>query len=281
MNTAKEPETTDFIPASALLAAVEKIAQEAGKDILLPAFISQSAAESMKEDGSIVTETDQLCQDFLQERLTALASDIGFLGEEMAEQDQLACLIQGEQSRFWCVDPLDGTGNFANPMPLFAISIALIEHGQPVLACIYDPVRDEMFSAVAGQGFYFNGQKKTQAEVGKPLANCIGFVDFKRLTPALASHVATQPIYRSQRNIGTCALEWAWLAVGRAQFIVHGGQKLWDYAAGALLAEESGCVVSDFEGKHPFATAKMSCSILAAARQEQHQAWQKHIQAAC
>jgi len=72
-------------------------------------------------------------------------------------------------------------------------------------------------------------------------------------------------LYRSQRNIGTCALEWAWLAAGRGHFIVHGGEKIWDYAAGSLIAEEAGCQVSNFSNGALFDRLKMTQSILAAS----------------
>jgi len=236
------------------------IAQTAGRNILLPGFKKQTAT-SIKHDGSVVTETDVKCQDFLQQELSILAPNIAFLGEEMPEIKQRTYL-QSKQA-FWCVDPLDGTSNFATPIPLFAISIALIEHGQAVLACIHDPIRQETFSAVRGQGFYFNQQRITVQPI-ENLAQAVGFIDFKRLSPHLASRLATQKTYRSQRNIGSCALEWAWLATGRGQFIVHGQEKLWDYAAGSLLAEEAGCIVSDFQNKHPFSQSQLSSPIAAA-----------------
>ncbi len=254
-----------------LLSQVESIAKEVGHHILLPAFISQTSIQTRKSDGSIVTETDEKAQAFIQEALQKLDPNIGFLGEEMSEVEQLKALHDG--GKFWCVDPLDGTGNFTTPMPLFAVSIALIKDGKPVLACIYDPVRDEMFAAVQGSGFRINQQPYTPIPIDKPLGDCIGFVDFKRLKPALATKLATQKHYRSQRNIGTCALEWAWLAAGRSQFILHGGQKLWDYAAGLLLAEEANCVATDFCGIHPFAKSRLSCPILAASNTPLHQTW--------
>ena len=96
-----------------LLQDVENIARDAGKNILLPAFISQTSAQSIKKDGSIVTETDQHCQDFIQTALKNAAADIGFLGEEMSPEEQLSCLHQDK--RFWCVDPIDGTGNSKYP----------------------------------------------------------------------------------------------------------------------------------------------------------------------
>ncbi len=236
------------------------IAQTAGKNILLPGF-KQQAATSIKDDGSVVTETDLKCQDFLQRELSTLAPNIAFLGEEMTQCEQLKCL-QSNKS-FWCVDPLDGTSNFATPIPLFAISIALIDQGKPILACIHDPIRQETFTAIRGQGFQFNGQP-IQSKPIKQLIQAVGFVDFKRLDTKTASRLATEKVYRSQRNIGSCALEWAWLATGRGQFIIHGSEKLWDYAAGCLLAEESGCKVTNFEGNHPFKHAQLSSPIAAA-----------------
>ncbi|WP_038247696.1 inositol monophosphatase family protein [Ghiorsea bivora] len=254
-----------------LLSQVESIAKEVGQHILLPAFISQTSIQSRKSDGSIVTETDEKAQTFIQQALHDIHPNIGFLGEEMSKAEQQQALDEG--GKFWCVDPLDGTGNFTTPMPLFAISIALIADDKPVLACIYDPVRDEIFSATRGNGLSINGESYTPIPVNKPLNDCIGFVDFKRLQTPLAIKLVTKKHYRSQRNIGTCALEWAWLAAGRAQFIVHGGQKLWDYAAGLLLAEEAACTVTDFAGNHPFAQSRLSCPILATSNTDLSQAW--------
>jgi len=239
---------------------VIRIAQAAGRNILLPGF-KQQATVSTKDDGSVVTETDLKCQDFLQEELSTFEPNIAFLGEEMLQDEQLNCLQSNKA--FWCVDPLDGTSNFATPIPLFAISIALIENGQPILACIYDPIRQETFTAIRYQGFHLNGQTVQNRSI-KQLTQAVGFVDFKRLDTNTASHLATQKIYRSQRNIGSCTLEWAWLAAGRGQFIIHGSEKLWDYAAGCLLAEEAGYIVSDFNNQHPFKCAQLSSPIAAA-----------------
>lgn len=239
---------------------ISAIIQAAGEEILLPGFKKQVAI-STKEDGSVVTETDLKCQDFLQREFFNISPDVGFLGEEMTEQEQVACLQSGKS--YWCVDPLDGTSNFATPIPMFAISVALIKQGRPILACIYDPIRKEMFTALQGQGFQLNGRLLKRNTIEK-LNQAVGFVDFKRLDIELAKHLSTQNIYRSQRNIGSCALEWAWLAAGRGQFIIHGKEKLWDYAAGCLLAEESGCKVTSFDNKHPFQSSQLNSSIVAA-----------------
>jgi myo-inositol-1(or 4)-monophosphatase len=243
--------------------AVIHLLQLVGREILMPAFHSQcDEGGILKRDGSVVTETDIAAQHRIREGLAAIDADIGFLGEEMEHGEQLKCLQ--DAGRFWCVDPLDGTGNFTTPMPIFASSVALIEHGAPVLACVHDPVRGETFHAIRGHGAFLNGHPIHTASA-PALKQSIGFIDFKRLQAEPAARLATGGLYRSQRNLGSCALEWGWLAAGRAQFIIHGGEKVWDYAGGYLLVNEAGGHVSDFTGRSPFHTPQLSSPILAAA----------------
>jgi len=249
--------------------------REAGETLIMPAYRDQSASKATKRDGSVVTETDLKCQHFLQSELSSCCPDISFLGEEMTREEQLECLNSG--GRFWCVDPLDGTSNFTVPLPHFASSIALIEDGKSVAAVIHDPVMKETFSATRGGGTKLNG---TPIHSSKEIAleHAVGFIDFKRLDATRATLLATEKIYRSQRNIGTCALEWAWLAAGRGHFIIHGGEKLWDYAGGTLLAEEAGCIVTDFQGRSPFHTNQLSSPILATCDQKIHQQLLDHVE---
>ena len=252
---------------STTLNAIEAILEQAGKEIILPAFYS-SMQSSTKADGSIVTETDLACQQFIQDELECLDKSIAFLGEEMTEAEQLACL-QHSEGRYWCLDPLDGTSNFIAHFPCFAISLALIEHGIVQLACIHDPVRKETFTAIHGQGACLNGAPISTSH-NDQLQHAVGFVDFKRLAPPLATQFITRPCYRSQRNIGSCALEWAWLAAGRGHFIIHGSEKIWDFSAGSLIASEAGCVVSSFDKVSLFPCTTLSTSVLAACNPSTH-----------
>ncbi len=256
-------------PANRYSRAVAELLGEAGRDILLPAFASRGGEAATKQDGSVVTETDLHCQNFIRKQLKALDPDIRFLGEEMDEAEQQACLSRG--GRFWCVDPLDGTSNFTAAFPCFASAVALIEDGRPVLACIHDPVRGETFEAVMGGGARLNG-RPMHASPAHALKQAVGFIDFKRLAEPLRVRLAGGKAYRSQRNIGSCALEWAWLAAGRGQFIIHGGQKLWDFAGGSLLAAEAGAVTTDLAGADPFAEAHLVSSIVAGANAPLHAA---------
>lgn len=248
--------------------AISALLIKAGESIIMPAFQKQASTNAIKEDGSVVTETDLKCQQFLQDELLTLYPDVAFLGEEMSQDEQLACLNSG--GRFWCVDPLDGTSNFTIPLPHFASSLALIEDGRAVFACIYDPVLGETYTASKDGGAFLN-MAPIQVTVQKELAHAVGFIDFKRLQPEAAAMFATEKIFRSQRNIGTCALEWAWLAAGRAHFIIHGGEKIWDYSAGSLIAKEAGSIVTDFEGRDPFHCSQLSSPILATSHQQTHQ----------
>jgi len=256
-----------MMDSQTMLTAITAILKQAGNDIILPAF-QASIHRSAKPDGSIVTETDLSSQHFIQSKLAEIDENIAFLGEEMPESDQLRCLQRG-LGRYWCLDPLDGTSNFAAHFPCFAISLALVHQGLVELACIFDPVRQESFTAIAQQGAFLNGCPISSSK-NTPIHNAVGFVDFKRLNPAHATMLTAEPCYRSQRNIGSCALEWAWLAAGRGQFIIHGGEKLWDFAAGSLIASEAGCLTGDFTGRGLFPAATLSSSVLAASNPAIH-----------
>ena len=257
-----------------LLTQVVAIVETAGRSLILPAY-QRSVQRFKKADGSLVTATDLAVQRQIQHQLHELDASIAFLGEEMNEAAQLACL-RDSGGCYWCLDPLDGTTNFAANFPGFATSLALIEDGVSVLACIHDPVRGETFTALRGAGARCNGEPIT-ASTQQSLAKSVGFIDFKRLSTAHAERFVHNRLYRSQRNIGSCALEWAWLAAGRAQFVLHGGEKVWDFAAGSLLASEAGCQVGDFSGAPFFPVQTLASPVLAACSTPIHAALQEHL----
>jgi myo-inositol-1(or 4)-monophosphatase len=192
-----------------------------------------------KADGSLVTEADLAMQERLGDTLKQAYPEIPLLGEEMPDQQQLE-IIDHAPAGFWCLDPLDGTANYVAGMPCFATSLAYIRGNRVEMGIIYDPMRDEFFHGIRGQGAWLNGQRISLDSTLAELNACIAMVDFKRLSPSLASRLATQPPYRSQRSIGSVALDWCWLAAGRMQLYLHGGARLWDYAAGSLILSEAG-----------------------------------------
>lgn len=191
----------------------------------------------VKRDGSFVTKRDTDIQTKIAELLHSKWPGIPLLGEEMTDAAQEEVLKEAGQ--FWCLDPLDGTTNYTSGLPFYGISLALIEGGLARLGVVYDPIRDECFTAALGSGAWLNGTALHTTQAARSL-HCIACVDFKRLARTLAEHLVAQPPYKSQRNLGACVLEWCWLAANRFQLYLHGGQKLWDYAAGSLILREAG-----------------------------------------
>lgn len=212
-------------------------------------FCCQSG--SRKSDGSLVTEADVVMQEALAQALRAEWPDIDLLGEEMSEADQQRALLH-KDSGVWCIDPVDGTSNFSAGVPYYAVSVALIRNGQVEMGVVYDPSRKECFSAERGEGAWMNDECLKPRHLSNPLSDGIALIDLKRLKPELASRLAANPPYKSQRSFGAVALDWCWLAAGRCHVYLHGQQKLWDYAAGSLVLEEAGGSAVTLEGEPVF-----------------------------
>ena len=233
----------------------------AALDELLPRFAD--VQRHIKRDGSIVTEADHAMQARMQTMLAEHWPQYDFLGEEMprARQEEL---ISTPGQGLWCLDPLDGTSNFAAGLPFFCVSLALLVQGRPEVGLVYDPVRDECFMAQRGKGAWLNGiSMGTMATLGLSLQRCIAVVDFKRLTPTLATTLAARPPFGSQRNFGSSALDWCWLADGRFHVYLHGGQKLWDYAAGSLILAEAGGQALTLHGEEVISPDLLPRSVVA------------------
>lgn len=198
----------------------------------------EQVSAEIKADGSLLTEADTQMQIQTQAFLEKNWPAYAFLGEEssLAEQELAMNSIDG----CWILDPVDGTSNFAIGIPVYSVSLALMIEGEIVAGLVYDPSRDEMFAARKSMGAELNN-KPLQAQTPKTaLSQCSSIVDFKRLQPALATRLAVQAPYSSQRSFGSVALDWCWIAAGRGQVYLHGAQNIWDYAAGWLILEEAG-----------------------------------------
>ena len=225
-----------------------------------------------KADGSLVTEADLVVQRRIRAALEEQWPQPGFLGEEMerAEQEQaLQSLDQG----VWCLDPLDGTNNFASGIPYYAVSLAFLRKDGAQLAIVYDPSREECFTALRGQGAWLNGQPLPPPSATRALHDTLALVDFKRLPAELITRLARTPPYASQRSFGAIALDWCWLAAGRVQLYLHGGQKLWDYAAGQLILEEAGGRCVGLDGQPVYQAGLRTRSAVAALDGELFEAW--------
>lgn len=233
---------------SYLMNDVQKMVKAAAQEELLPRFAR--VARQRKSDGSVLTEADLVMQERLAELLRQQYPDTVFLGEEMdaAEQKQV---LQTDKP-VWCLDPLDGTSNFAAGIPYFCVSLALLQQGKVLLGLVYDPVRDECFSADQAQRTSLNGEPLTVVESGLSLKQATALVDLKRLQPSLAARLVADVPYASQRSFGSVALDWCWLAAGRSHVYLHGGSHIWDYAAGNYIFHCAGGFGSTLEGEPVF-----------------------------
>ena len=221
-------------------------------------------AITRKGDQSLVTALDHASQSAIGRLLAAHFPGEAMLGEEMPAARQQA-LLETPGRALWCVDPLDGTGNYAAGIPFYAVSAARIEAGRVTHGVVYDPVRRELFTAGAGQGARLDGKPLARTRLPGQLEDAMANVDFKRLDAGLATRLVTTQPWRSQRNFGACALEWAWLAAGRLHVYLHGGMKLWDHAAGSLILSEAGGASRTLAGEPVFTPRLAARSVVAAA----------------
>lgn len=259
------------------LAELADLVRTAAREELLPRFTR--VTQRYKADGSVLTEADLAIDARLRDELARRWPAAAFVSEEMerAEQERR---LQTAGSLLWCLDPLDGTSNFAAGIPFFGVSLALLEDGVQRLGLIYDPVRDECFLARRDGGASLNGMALRSVPASMELGRSIALVDFKRLEPALRMRLVSHPPYHSQRNLGSCALEWAWLAAGRGQVYLHGGQKLWDFAAGSLLLDEAGGASCTLSGEAVFIPCLAARSVVASPDPELAAHWLGWLQGA-
>lgn len=254
---------------SVMLHQVIDAVRAVGREEVMPRYLK--VAHARKGDGSLFTEADIAAQHALESRLKAIAP-YPVLGEEMDDEAHQQNWAEGDEG-LWCVDPIDGTTNFVSGLPFFAMSVALMKQGRPVLGVVYDPHADECFYAERGQGAYLNGDVLPLKSPPASLHLCIAGVDFKRIPRELAVKLAAAHPYSSQRNLGASTLDWCYLAAGRLHVYLHGGQKLWDYAAGALILEEAGGVVSALDQGAFWQGDPWKRSVLAGLTPELHAQW--------
>jgi myo-inositol-1(or 4)-monophosphatase len=248
---------------------LKEIVITASNTELLPRF--NSVTSNYKADGSIVTEADLIMQDCLTKALQLVYPDIELLGEEMSAEQQQTLLSSGKP--LWCLDPVDGTSNFAAGIPYFSVSLALLENGQVTFGLVYDPVRNECFTAQLGQGATLNDKALTSIHGNLSLKRSIALIDFKRLSPELAAQLVTEIPYGSQRSLGSIALEMCWIAAGRGHIYLHGKQQLWDYAAAQLILSEAGGYTCTFDGEALFNNQLAPRSTIAALDMQIFKDW--------
>ena len=171
----------------------------------------------------------------------------------MAEESGRGATVSEYQ---WVIDPLDGTTNFAHGIPIFSVTMSLMKNNAPVVGVVYDPLRNEMFSAELGQGATLNGQSihvSSQAKLGDAIIST-GFPYDIRTSPRnnLDQFVQFQLRTQAVRHLASAALDCTWTAMGRLDGYWEFGNKPWDIGAGALIVREAGGQVTSADGGDNF-----------------------------
>jgi len=191
----------------------------------------------------LVTETDLKAEKVILDILSS-KSDYGIISEESG-------LLQECNDPKWVVDPLDGTNNFARSIPLFGVSIGLMDGNESLLGVIIDPINNKEYYATKGGSAFCNGKKiilpKFDTEYIPMLFLNHGYAEvdrakFKELSKRLASDF-------NILKLGTTAVELCYIASGSADAFICSGDELWDFAAGIVIAQEAGCIFTDWQGK--------------------------------
>jgi myo-inositol-1(or 4)-monophosphatase len=237
---------------------LEILARQAGE--ILRAGYDKDHKVSYKGVIDLVTEIDRESEDFLLGEINKRWPGSYILSEESG-------VTPGDKEQSWYVDPLDGTVNYAHQIPFFSVSIGFAHKGRMQLGIVYDPMRDEMFSAERGKGATLNGQsihasdttelEKSLLVTGFPYDawdtdhdNFANFVRFGKLTQGV-------------RRFGSAALDASYVAAGRFDAFWELSLKPWDVAGGGLIAEEGGAKVTNIKNQADYLFAPQS--IIAAA----------------
>jgi myo-inositol-1(or 4)-monophosphatase len=192
-----------------------------------------------------VTNVDLAIERQLRKNLQKAFPKTKVIGEELGS----AAVLKADW--VWIIDPIDGTNNFISGIPLCCISIALWHKGQPMVAVLYNPVTNQLFSASRGKGAFLNGKKIAVTKV-KDLRHSFGGLGWSLKTSEAVKMFSTMITKaRKVRALGTTALQLAYVACGIYDYYVVNDMHIWDVAGGILLIEEAGGKVTDWKGKCP------------------------------
>lgn len=204
----------------------------------------RTVSVSNKGRNDLVTDVDHASEAAIMAVLNAAFPDDAILAEESGARD-------GSTGYSWCIDPIDGTRNFASGIPHIAVNLALTHNERVVMGITYDPIRDEMFHAIEGGGAFMNDQSISVSEAStlpeSILGVDMGYVDSKAKL-MLAMLQGIWPGVQSVRMNGSAALGVAYAAAGRFEIYAHHHVQPWDIAPGILLVREAGGIATDLRG---------------------------------
>ncbi|MGQ4583831.1 inositol monophosphatase family protein [Lysobacter sp. F60174L2] len=225
-----------------------KAARAAGNVLLRHMYKLDALNVVEKDRMDFASEVDELAEKEIIKEFRRSTPDYAILGEEGGEKPG-----KGGSRFTWVIDPLDGTSNYLRGIPHFCVSIALVEAGEPVHGVIFDPLRNELFTASRGSGATLN-DKRIRVADRKDLAGAMVLTGFpprerSRASAQLKCVDTLLTEIEDIRRTGSAALDLAYVAAGRADAYFEAGVKPWDIAAGALMVREAGGKVADFKGR--------------------------------
>jgi myo-inositol-1(or 4)-monophosphatase len=223
------------------------VVRETGRWILQQSSQFTSSDIIYKGTNDLVSFVDQQAEAKLKLGLSAIFPEAQFIAEETSSN-----YAEVGDGYYWVIDPLDGTTNFLHKLPVFAVSVGLIYQKQPILGLIYEPNRDELFSAAKGNGAHLNGkpiQVSPENSLSKSLlATGFPYYDFSYQDRYLDLLKELMRSSHGLRRMGAAAIDLAYTACGRCEGFFEANLKPWDVAAGKIIMEEAGGMVTNFSG---------------------------------
>ena len=202
---------------------------------------------SLKHDDELVTQADGRCQQIIIDRVKETYPDHGFVGEE-GEAGRIFKEPPRRGDFWWIIDPIDGTNNFAHHMPLFTVSIAVMHEGHPVVGVIFEPATDCMFTGIKDNQAHLNDRRIEAGDEELSQFASIG-LDSHFACDNGVPRWAADLIERTRfRNLGTTALQMAYVAQGGLVGTIVNTPKLWDVAGGAAIGQAAGALFTDWQG---------------------------------
>ena len=236
--------------SSANINVMVKACRKASKTLIRDFGEIEKLQVSIKGPGDFVTVSDKKVEKILIEELQKARPNYSILSEEIGE-------INNDESFKWIIDPIDGTANFLHGIPHFAISVGLEHNKEIICGIIYDPIKDEMFTAEKGEGSYLNNQRMRVSSRSK-LKDCIIFTGGPKLSAnnrelALEEYKKfSSKVFIPIRKMGSASLDMAYVAAGRCDGFWQRNLNYWDIAAGIILVIEAGGFVTDFDGENKY-----------------------------
>lgn len=229
---------------SPILNLMIRAAEKAARSLVRDFGEVEQLQVSQKGPGDFVSAADRRAEEIIKEELQKAHSSYGFLMEESG-------VTEGSNEDFrWIVDPLDGTSNFLHGIPHWCISIALESKGEITHGLIYDPIKDETFTAEKGSGAFFARRKRLRVSGRRDLMQSIIATGAPRRAQASQDQFVNeyQAVLKQSpglRRFGAAALDMAYVAAGRYEAFWERDLKIWDIAAGYLIVKEAGGFICD------------------------------------